>query len=293
MLYSLCLLLCFSSCEDVIEVETPTEDPRLVIDGLIRVDIDEPFIPVAIKVSLTDNFFGIIPVASLESISIFYELLEDGIVMSTGSSTLAEVDPGTGIYVPDPNFMNDQRIPTFILEGEVNFILILRHEGKRYLAQTKYVPSVPINSLQQGDDTLFSEEETEVIVNFTDDPDRDNFYVFDFDFNEFLVTEDTFYKGQLFQFSYFYDRQFVPGTVIDVSILGADESFYNYMDQIIDQSSDLQGPFQTPTATVRGNIFDITDLDNIDVFDNVEQPNVFPLGYFAIVQEYKQMLIIE
>ena len=51
--------------------------------------------------------------------------------------------------------------------------------------------------------------------------------------------------------------------------------------------------FETPVATVRGNIFDVTDLDNIDLFDNVEQPDVFPLGYFAVVQEYKQTITIQ
>ena len=65
------------------------------------------------------------------------------------------------------------------------------------------------------------------------------------------------------------------------------------MSQLIEQTEDSQGPFQTPIATVRGNIFDITGLDNIEIFDNVERPNDFPLGYFAIVQEYKQTLIID
>jgi len=171
--------------------------------------------------------------------------------------------------------------------------LIINHEGKKYFAQTKYVPTVPIDSIVQGTGTLFDGDETEAIVTFMDNPDRDDFYVFDFDFGEYLVTEDEFYKGQEFQFSYFYDRTFESGTEIEISILGADEEFYNYMDKLIEQGGDLQGPFQTPTATVRGNIFDITGLDNIEIFDNVERPNAFPLGYFAIVQEFKRTLTIE
>jgi hypothetical protein len=137
------------------------------------------------------------------------------------------------------------------------------------------------------------EDETEVILSFTDDPENTNYYVFDFGFGEFLATEDTFYQGETFQFSYFYDRKFEPGTELQVSILGASERFYHYMDQLVEQGDDLQGPFQTPAATVRGNIFDITDLDNRDVFDNVEQPDVYPLGYFAIVQEDKKTIVIQ
>ena len=108
-----------------------------------------------------------------------------------------------------------------------------------------------------------------------------------------MVTEDEFYKGQKFEFSYFYDRRFEPGREIDISILGADESFYNYMDQLIEQTEGAQGPFQTPVATVRGNVFDITGIDNRDLFDNAERPQVFPLGYFAIVQEFKKKIVIE
>ena len=37
---------------------------------------------------------------------------------------------------------------------------------------------------------------------------------------EYLVTDDTFYKGQHYEFSYFYDQTFEPSTQLDISILG-------------------------------------------------------------------------
>lgn len=288
------LSLVLISCEDVIEVEVPTTEQRLNVNALIRVDISQAFIPIEVKVSLTNNFFEEIPITEAESIVILAEEFdENGAVVNTRSSSLSEREPNSGIYVPDPNFSSDQRIPTVILNNNILFSLLIRHEGRVYLAQTRYVPTSPIDTILQGNATLFEGDETEVIVTFTDDFERDDFYLFDFDFEEFLVTEDEFYPGQQFEFSYFYDRTFESGRQIDISILGADETFYNYMDQIIVQSGDTQGPFQTPAATVRGNIFDVTDLDNSDVFDNVDQPNLFPLGYFAIVQEYKRTLTIK
>ena len=286
------LFLLLSSCEDVIDVETPSAPPRLVVEALFRVNENEPFIPVEVKVRLTDNFFSTLPVTELERIVILIESIEDGIVIATGDSILKETAPGSGIYVPDQTY-TDERIPTSILENDINFILVITHEGRRYFAQTKYARAVPISSIRQGTDILFDDDETEVIVSFADAPDQDNFYIFDFDFNEFLVTEDEFYQGQEFEFSYFYDRQFEAGREIQISLLGADKTFFDYMSQLIEQTEDSQGPFQTPIATVRGNIFDITGLDNIEIFDNVERPNDFPLGYFAIVQEYKQTLIID
>jgi len=286
-------LMLMMGCEDVIEVDLPSEAPRLNVDALFRVDLDKEFIPVEVKVTETDNFFGELPVTQLDNIIIVLTLTDSLGIESSGTSTLAESAPGTGIYIPDPTFSTDQRIPTSAVNFDLRYDLIIEHKGRKYFAQTKYVPAVPIDTIIQGNGTLFSDDDTEVIISITDDPARDNFYIFDFDFDEYLVTEDEFYKGQKFEFSYFFDRKFEPGKEINISILGADESFYNYMDQLIEQTVGGQGPFQTPIATVRGNVFDITGIDNTDLFDNAERPQVFPLGYFAIVQEIKRTLIIE
>ena len=64
------------------------------------------------------------------------------------------------------------------------------------------------------------------------------------------------------------------------------------MDLLITQSGDLQGPFQSPVATVRGNVFDVTGINNQDIFDNATRPDVYPLGYFAVVQEDIEILTI-
>jgi hypothetical protein len=293
LLIGLALVHTLLGCEDVVDIETPNDRPRLLVEALLRVDIDESFVPVEVKISLTNNFFEAVPVTQAETIVILIDQYEDGVVVNTSSKTLAEKEPGTGVYIPDPNFSSDQRLPTSMLQGDLLFTLLIRHQGRLYLGQTEYVPAVPIDLLQQGNGTLFEEEETEVIVSFTDDPEVTNYYVFDFGFGEFLATEDTFYQGEAFQFSFFYDQEFEPGTELEISILGATERFYHYMDQLVEQGGDLQGPFQTPAATVRGNIFDVTDLDNQEVKDNVQQPDIYPLGYFAIVQEYKKTIVIQ
>ena len=282
-----------TGCEDVIEVDLPEQETRLVVDGLIRVDIDEPYLPVEIRLALSSNFFENNVPTSADSVNIRYEEIADGITISQGSSSLAETEPGSGIYVPDPNSSSDQRIPTSILDRDFLFTLFVRHQGRLYLAQTRYVPTVPINAVRQGTGNLFGDDETEVVVNYTDQPGTDNFYLFDFGFGEYLVTEDKFYQGQEFEFSFFYDQSFDPGTVLDISIMGTDEDLFNYMNQLIVQSGGTQGPFQTPVGTVRGNVFDVTDLDNFEVRDNVDRPEVFPLGYFAIVQEEKAQLTLE
>lgn len=290
-------LTLFISCEDVIDVDLPENETRLIVNGVIRVDETQDYLPVEIRVSESSSFFENNTIASIKSAIIYYgtpnpdapEILEGG-----GVSNLAELEPGSGIWVPDPTFDSDQRIRvSSINEGDV-FQLTIETNEERYFATTTYVKSVPIDSLVQGDETLFSGDETEVIVSFTDRGNSDDFYVLDLDFGEFLVTEDEFYQGQTFVFSYFYDNELELNTssVVDISLLGADEAFYNYMNQIIVQSGGDQGPFQTPAATVRGNIINITGIDNNEVFDNVDRSNNFALGYFAIVEEYKDSIEI-
>ncbi len=288
------LLALWVSCEDVIEVETPSEDPRLVVEGVIRVDTTQEFMPVLIRLTETSNFFGEPqPVSDVESIVIIMQVLENGVPTSTGTKTLSEQPPGSGLYAPDPTFDTDQRIPVSAVEFDILYTLVIQRPGRRYAAQTKYVPAVPIDNLAQGTNTLFENNETEVIVTYTDMPDVDNYYVFDFGYGNYLPTQDTFYKGQTFSFSYFYDETFENGAQVEVAILGADKTFYNYMNLLVQQTDGQQGPFQPPVATVRGNVFDVTGLDNNAVFDNTGEPGNFSLGYFAVVQAFRDSLTVQ
>ncbi|MFS4468119.1 DUF4249 family protein [Maribacter sp. 2210JD10-5] len=280
LFYFLAVLSVFASCEDVIEVDVPSDTPRLSVDGLVRIQDSSTVTNIQIKVSVTSSFFEPSPPANLDQITIT-NLDADS---SENIMVLIEEEEGSGVYEK----LVDNRL---LREGRL--VLQINYQDENYLARTEFVPTVPITKLEQGTQTLFSGDETELVVAFDDAPDRDDFYIFDFDFDEFLVTEDEFYKGQKFEFSYFYDSDIEAGQEIDISILGADEGFYNYMNQLIVQAGGDQGPFQTPAATVRGNIINVTNIDNDEVFDNVEQPDNFVLGYFAVVQEYKETITIE
>ncbi|WP_394971488.1 DUF4249 family protein [uncultured Croceitalea sp.] len=272
----LVIISVFSSCEDVIEVEVPTIEPRLNVDALIRVEDESTSTQVEVKITLTSSFFeeSIIPQIDLVTITNLDAMntMDDNVIVLEEDV----MEPGVYTNIIENNFLEQGRL-----------LLTINYQGIIYTATTQFVPTVPINSLRQGTETLFGGDETEVIVSFIDNGTRDDFYLFDFDFNEFLVTEDLFYQGQEFEFSYFYDDEINPGQEIEISILGVDQEFYNYMNQLIVQAGGDQGPFQTPASTIRGNII------NLSITDNTSQSQNFPLGYFAVVQEFKQSLIIE
>ncbi|WP_461305195.1 DUF4249 family protein [Aureisphaera sp.] len=278
-LVAICIAITLSSCEDVIEVELPQEDPRLVIDALVRVDRTQPLTEVRVVVSQTSSFFDPIPPAELQQITLS-NLDNPGTGPGTGVLDLIE----PGVY---SKFFNTAEIMSD------RFLLQIDYEDQLYIAEAQFVPTVPIDSVEQGDGSIFDEDDTEVVVSFTDTDERNDFYLFDFDFGNFLATEDEFYQGQSFEFSYFYDEDLEIGEQAEISILGINQEFFNYMTTLVEQSEGDFGPFETPVVTVRGNFINVTDIDNDGTFNNVGDPNNFALGYFAIAEEYKSTFVVQ
>jgi len=283
LLYKIAVLIAIiifiSSCEDVIDVDLPENEPRLVIDALIRVDTTQPTTLVQVKVSETSAFFDATAPASLQQITMSNLDNPGG-----DNQVLNEEIPGSGIY--------SESFPTEELIRD-RWFLQLDFEDRFFVAEAKFNPSVPIDNLRFGDGGGFSGDDTELIISYTDNGEREDFYLFDFDFGNFFPSEDEFYNGQAFEFSYFYDDEFDPGTELEISILGIDQEFFNYMDLLIEQSEGGFGPFETPSLTVRGNFINATNIDNDNNFDNVDDPNNYALGYFAIVQEFKETIVVE
>ena len=293
-LYILLVICILCSCEDVVDVEVPVDDPRLTIDALFRIDSSQVEQTVQVNAGITSGFFSELLVADLEEITLVN--LDYEPTGPNDSRVLQMTQVASGVYEATQS-------TAYFTEGELR--LFIQHEGQQYIASTSYVPTSDIEELVQGDENLFGGDETEIIVSFQDTPNRRDFYLFDLDFDEFLVSEDQFFPGQLFEFSYFYDDGVTPGTNVEVSIIGVDIQFYNYMNQLIAQSdAGSAGPFQTPSATVRGNIINVTDVDidtiedvialeDIEALEGIDSTDNFALGYFAISQTFTRSLTIE
>lgn len=277
---SLVALLFLSSCEDVVQIETPAEEPRLVVDALIRIDTTLVSNLVRVKLTQTAPFFGTIEPAQVDQITLSNLDNPGG-----DNQVLLEEEPGSGIY--------SKLFPTEELIRD-RWFLQIDWQGELFVAESRFIPTVPIDNLEQGTGFLGDEEETELIITYTDDPDRDDFYVIDFDLANFVTTRDEFNQGQQFSFSFFYDEDEVaPGDELEISILGADERFFDYMRQIVDQADNDGGPFATPTLTVRGNMINATDIDNDGTFDNVDNTDNFALGYFILSHAFTENITIE
>ncbi|MFD0862324.1 DUF4249 family protein [Sungkyunkwania multivorans] len=256
LVYIILFGLLLSACEDVIDVDVSNSEPRLVIDALlVRPLNDNGFLNsnYNIKLSLSSPFFA------------------EEIPPATGATVFITAEDGTEYaYQDDDNDGDYNPVNPFSLEFDIDYTLTVIYDGETYTATERLMPTVPIDNLEQGDGVLFGGDETEVKVTFTDEATRNDYYLFDLGFDLFLPSEDEFYNGSEFTFSYFYEDM-LEGEEVNIRILGITEQFYNYMNILLVQADqDGGGPFQSPAATVRGNIANNTDSDN------------FPLGYFSI-----------
>ena len=255
ILVIIAIAFCLYSCEDVIDVDLPTGEPRLVIDANFEKYFNEDPITTegGVRITTTAPFFDS-DVPTVSDAVVFITNLSDNTIISFEEST----EPG--FYIPSTSFD-----PV----DNVDYELTVTYGGETYTAIARLIPAVPIDNVIQGDGTLFGGDETEIIVSFTDQENRDDFYLFDFDFNLYLPIEDEFFQGESFNFSYFYENNVIDRN-ITVKILGVNEQYFNYFTILTEQSGQNGDPFQAPPSEVRGNIINTTDPDN------------YPLGYFNI-----------
>ena len=274
------LSLIWSSCQEVITVELPNQEPKLIVDALIRIDTTIGSTLVTVSIRQTSDFFGEISPVSVDQITMS-NLDNPG---NNTDQVLDETEPGSGIY---QQFFSTEEL------ARDRWFLQINYQGEFYVAESLMQYSVPVDQLTIGDGSLFTEESTELLVRYSDIGGREDYYLFDYGNDDFFASEDVFYDGQQFEFSYFYDEQFNPGDTLTVSIMGIDRDFFNYMNLLREQSEGGFGPFATPAVSVRGNLINATDINNNDNYNNVNDPDNYALGYFAIVQEYKGFIVVE
>lgn len=248
----------FSKCEKVIDVDVPSIAPKLIIDAAFEVNFDETPVTAntVVKLRLSADYFDTeLPIVT--NATVYVTNLNSNSVINFNDINL------DGNYVPDVSFIPEDDIP---------YELTIIYNGETFKGEATKVKSTPFTNVVQGDETLFSGKETEVKVNFTDDANANNFYLFDFTNSLFLAIEDRFFNGSDYNFSFFYGEDDIelPATV-NIKMSGITEQYFTYFRVLIDQSGqNAGGPFETIPASLVGNMVNTTN------------PNEFPLGYFHI-----------
>jgi len=257
-IWTLLIVLLFSNCEKVVDIDVPTIEPKLIIDASFEVLFNTTPVTANVVVKLklsTDYFDETIPTVS--DAIVFLTNTIDSSVINFSDVNL------NGNFTPIINF-----IPKDAIEYELTVI----YKSEIYKGTATKVKSTQIDNAMQGDETLFSGKEIEIKVAFKDNVDTENYYLFNFTNNLFLPLEDRFFNGTNYNFSFFYqeDEIEVP-TNVTVTMSGITKDYFTYFRILQNQSGTSGGgPFQSVPSSLLGNVINTTNEAN------------FPLGYFHI-----------
>jgi hypothetical protein len=255
LLYIFLLCLPLFTCEEVVDLNLKTAEPRLVIDASLNWIKDTDGRTQYIKLSLTAPYYSTdVPPATGASIIItddknnIFEFNEEG---------------NTGVY-KNLNFIPE-------INGVYN--LTITYNNEVYIATESLKPVVPIESVEQKNDGGFSGEDTEIKAYYTDPKNIENYYLFEFistssNILSLNVYEDEFTDGNRI-FAFYSDDKLKSGDELFIRNHGISQQYFEFMSILLAQSGNNSGaPFQTQPAAIRGNCFNQTNPDH------------YPLGYF-------------
>jgi len=272
--FILMAILSLSSCTDVIELEVPTEAPRLVIEASINWEKETVGNNQGIKLSKSTPYFdtnGTEPVlgASVK------------ITNDTNGADFIFTDNSDGTYSTD----------SFVPILNNSYTLEVINEGETYIAQENLIAVPSILSVYQSTDYFF-QDLLEVNFEFIDPIDEVNYYFIKFqEATDLLPTlstlKDEFINGNLITISNerrenedINQEPYAPGDLVDMELYGISKEYYDYMTILINQS-ESGGPFDTTPVPLRGNCI------------NVNTPDSDPYGYFRITEVSKATYVFE
>ncbi len=255
LLYFVILIFFTTACEDVIELNVPTESPRLVIDASINWFKGTLGNEQQIKLTLTAPYFeNSVPPANGAQVEI-----KD----NSNNNFIFTEDGLTGIY------KNSRFFPVL---NETYYLTII-YDGETYTASETLKSVASIEYVDQNNEGGFSGNETELKAYYTDPADEENYYFFEFISDIPVIPSLEVYKDEFTNgnqiFGFYTEEDLASGDLVTIRNYGISKEFYNYMFILLQQNSqEGGGPFETQPATVRGNCINQTN------------PKNFPLGYF-------------
>ena len=257
ILIILLIALFFNSCEDVVDIPLNTAAPKLVIDASLNWQKGTPGNNQVVKLTTTTDYYSnVIPVVS------------GATVFVTNSSNVVfnfTETPNTGLYV----------CSTFVPVINETYNLTVISNGQTYTASETLKSVAAITSVTQEIQSGFGNDVLKIKAFYNDPANTDNYYLNKYKFAdnlkpEYSIDDDTFFQGNTF-FSLVLEEDTTPGEQVEITHYGISQAYYNYMSILLSVAgSSGGGPFQSPPATVRGNIINQTNFDN------------YPLGYFRV-----------
>ncbi|SNR82599.1 DUF4249 domain-containing protein [Flavobacterium sp. ov086] len=260
--------LFFASCEEVVDVDLDTAPPKLVIEAAINWEKGTVGNQQVIKLTTTTGYFeNKIPIVT-------------GATVFIKNSTNQQFNfievPKTGKYI----------CKNFEPKIDEQYTLTVISQGNTYTASETLKSVAPITRIEQNNEGGIAGTDIEIRAYYNDPGDADNYYLYKYLYSNkvtstYYADEDKFYQGNEF-FSKSNDDDLEIGNTIEITHYGISKQYYNYMTILVSiAGSNVGGPFQSPPATVKGNIINTTDKAN------------YPLGYFSLCETVTKKYKIE
>jgi hypothetical protein len=258
----------FLSCEKVIDVDLQTAEPRIVIDASIKWIKGTSGNNQKIKLTTTTDYYNS-QIPTVSGAVVF--------ITNKANKTFSFIEkPGTGDY-----FCTD-----FSPELNGEYILTVAHNGATYTA-TETLKAVPtIDEIEQKDNGGFTGKDIEIKAYFTDNGNTDDFYLSRFktsfsNYPTYEVDQDKYFQGNQI-FTLFTSKDLKKGQNIAISLAGISQRYYNYINVLLSIAGSNGGsPFQSPPATVRGNLINKINESN------------YALGYFSLSETDEKIYTIQ
>jgi len=260
------VLLSFTSCSDVIDVEVPTATERLNIEASIDW-----------QKGTTGNEQTII----LSTSTPYFDTTIDNTVVGA-SVKVTNIDSGTEYIFTDQS-NGTYTISNFTPVINNTFTLEVLYNNEVYIATETMIAVPAINRAEQSLEGGFDDEVLDVTIYWDDPEAEENFYFSKFDYQELLFPNldtgsDEFSNGN--EMDEFFERdkedddgnstEFLPGDTVEISLYGISERYYNYLSLLLDQYYGGGNPFSSIPAELRGNCINVTNPEN------------YAFGYFRL-----------
>ena len=250
-------ILTITSCEKVIDVDLETAPEKIVIDAAIQWKKGTTGNEQKIRLTTTTSYFNTtVPVFSGATVTI---------TNNTNNAIFTFIEtPNTG------NYLCNNFVPII---GNSYTLKVLAN-NQLYVATDRLLATPTITDVEQKTVSGFEGDEIQIKYFYQDNGLENNYYLLTVKQNnlivpEFGVTDDKFFQGNQ-MFGFYTEENLKPTDILDLSVQGISESYFNYMSKLISISNSGGNPFSTPPATLRGNL------------KNETIPKNFPLGYFSL-----------
>jgi hypothetical protein len=261
-------LISFASCSDVIDVEVPIAPKRLVVEASLDWQKGTIGNNQTVKLSTSTPYFETM---------INNNVIGASVKVTNTNSNIEYIftDQNDGTYT----------ISNFVPVINDTYILEVVYNEEVYTASETMTVVPAINRVEQSLGGGFDDEVLDVTIFWDDSEDQENFYFIKFYeegdlFPTLEYESDEFSNGNEMDEFFENDKEdddgnsteFLPGDIVDISLYGVSERYYNFLQLLIEQYDSAGDPFSSIPAEIRGNCVNTTNSDN------------YAFGYFRLAE---------